>query len=128
MKFRKKSSINSHSLTSGVDPIARRQIWDLIEHLKPGKIIIFTTHHLDEAEILSDKLVIVHQGSLLASGTVSDLKNKFGGTYVIKLIIPSIFESVMSFDFSVFTIFKLLNKPAIQSREIVPYKEADPFL
>ena len=76
---------------------------------------------MDEAEILSDKLVIVHQGSLLASGSVSDLKNKFGGTYVIKLIIPSIF------DFSVFTIFKLLNKPTIQSREIVPYKEADPF-
>ena len=65
--------------TSGVDPIARRQIWDLIEHFKHGKIIIFTTHHLDEAEILSDKLVIVHKGSLLASGTVSDLKNKFGG-------------------------------------------------
>ena len=65
--------------TSGVDPIARRQIWDLIGHLKVGKIIIFTTHHLDEAEILSDKLAIVHQGSLLASGTVSDLKNKFGG-------------------------------------------------
>ena len=67
------------SLISGVDPIARRQIWDLIEYLKPGKIIIFTTHHLDEAEILSDKLVIVHQGSLLAAGTVSDLKNQFGG-------------------------------------------------
>ena len=92
----------------------------MIEHLKPGKIIIFTTHHLDEAEILSDKLVIVHQGSLLASGTVSDLKNKFGGTYVIQLFILSLFESVMSFDFSVFTIFKLLIKRAIQSREIVP--------
>ena len=65
--------------TSGVDPIARRQIWDLIGHFKHGRIIIFTSHHLDEAEILSDKLVIVHKGSILASGTVSDLKNKFGG-------------------------------------------------
>ena len=66
--------------TSGVDPIARRHIWDLITHFKPGRTIIFTTHHLDEAELLSDKLAIIHKGSLLATGTMSDLKTQFGGS------------------------------------------------
>ena len=66
--------------TSGVDPIARRHIWDLITYFKPGRCIIFTTHHLDEAELLSDKLAIIHKGSLLASGTMADLKNQFGGS------------------------------------------------
>ena len=66
--------------TSGVDPIARRHIWDLISTFKSERTIIFTTHHLDEAELLSDKLAIIHQGTLLASGTVSDLKSQFGNS------------------------------------------------
>ena len=45
-----------------------------------GRTIIFTTHHLDEAELLSDKLAIIHQGSLLSSGTVSELKKQFGNS------------------------------------------------
>jgi hypothetical protein len=66
--------------TSGVDPIARRHIWDLITQHKEGKTIIFTTHHLDEAELLSDRLAIIHKGSLLAQGTVQELKAQFGGS------------------------------------------------
>ena len=57
-----------------------RHIWDLISQFKSGRTIIFTTHHLDEAELLSDKLAIIHQGSLLASGTVSELKKQFGNS------------------------------------------------
>ena len=45
-----------------------------------GRTIIFTTHHLDEAELLSDKLAIIHQGALLSSGTVSELKKQFGNS------------------------------------------------
>ncbi len=66
--------------TSGVDPFARRHIWDLISHFKPGRTIIFTTHHLDEAELLADKIAILHQGSVLAQGSVSDLKRQFRGS------------------------------------------------
>ena len=64
--------------TSGVDPIARRHIWKLISEFKEGRTVIFTTHHLDEAELLSDKLAIIHQGSLLAFGSVAELKSQFG--------------------------------------------------
>ena len=64
--------------TSGVDPIARRHIWKLISEFKEGRTIIFTTHHLDEAELLSDKLAIIHQGSLLTFGSVAELKSQFG--------------------------------------------------
>ena len=64
--------------TSGVDPIARRHIWNLISQFKEGRTIIFTTHHLDEAELLSDKLAIIHKGSLLAYGSVAELKSQFG--------------------------------------------------
>ena len=66
--------------TSGVDPIARRQIWQLITDFKKDRTIIFTTHHLDEAELLSDKVAIVHQGSLLASGSLKNLKSELGGS------------------------------------------------
>lgn len=64
--------------TSGVDPIARRHIWDLITAFKKDRTIIFTTHHLDEAELLSDKVAIVHQGSLLTFGTLSEIKSLYG--------------------------------------------------
>ena len=65
---------------SNLFTFSHRHIWDLISQFKSGRTIIFTTHHLDEAELLSDKLAIIHQGSLLASGTVSELKKQFGNS------------------------------------------------
>jgi energy-coupling factor transporter ATP-binding protein EcfA2 len=50
--------------TSGVDPAARRHIWDLILRFKKGRTILVSTHYMDEAEILCDKVVILHQGNL----------------------------------------------------------------
>ena len=46
--------------TAGVDPIARRFIWNLVLKYKAKRTIILTTHHLDEAEILSDKIGVIH--------------------------------------------------------------------
>ncbi|XP_059086217.1 retinal-specific phospholipid-transporting ATPase ABCA4-like [Tigriopus californicus] len=64
--------------TSGVDPIARRYIWDLITRFKHGRTILMTTHHLDEAEILSDRIAIIHKGELKIDGSLSSLKKQFG--------------------------------------------------
>lgn len=60
--------------TSGVDPISRRQFWDLIYHLREGGTTVFvTTHFLDEAEHC-DRLVLIYQGRIIALGRPAELK------------------------------------------------------
>ena len=67
--------------TASVDPLARRQIWDLIVQQKRTRTVLLTTHHMDEADILSDQVAIIHQGRLLCSGSPLLLKSKFGCGY-----------------------------------------------
>ncbi|XP_053782062.1 ATP-binding cassette sub-family A member 13 isoform X8 [Desmodus rotundus] len=54
--------------TSGVDPCSRRGIWDILLKYRQGRTMIFTTHHLDEAEALSDRVALLQQGRLRACG------------------------------------------------------------
>ncbi|GFQ65966.1 phospholipid-transporting ATPase ABCA1 [Trichonephila clavata] len=72
--------------TSSVDPVARRKIWDLILSYKKGRTILFTTHHLDEADILSDRVAILHKGRMLCSGSPLELKGRFGSGYRLNLL------------------------------------------
>jgi len=67
--------------TTGLDPTSRRQIWDIITKAKANRSIILTTHSLDEADILSDRIAIMSNGSLKCIGTSMHLKNKFGSGY-----------------------------------------------
>ncbi|CAF1095920.1 unnamed protein product [Adineta ricciae] len=67
--------------TAGVDPYARRAIWDLILKYKPGRTIVLSTHHLDEADLLSDRLAIISSGELQCVGTTMYLKRKYGEGY-----------------------------------------------
>ena len=64
--------------TLGLDVIARRELWDVIRALKRNVTIILTTHYMEEAAILSDRIGIMKNGCLLASGTVKELKEKAG--------------------------------------------------
>lgn len=50
--------------TSGMDPTARRETWDIIKQMKHDKIIILTTHYMDEAEMLADRVAIISKGKL----------------------------------------------------------------
>ena len=50
--------------TSGMDPTARRETWDIIKRIKHNKIIILTTHYMDEAEMLADRVAIISKGKL----------------------------------------------------------------
>lgn len=60
--------------TTGLDPQARRHVWELIEQLKQkGKTIFLTTHYMEEAEKLADKVFIMDHGKIIASGTVQEL-------------------------------------------------------
>ncbi|CAF1011818.1 unnamed protein product [Rotaria sordida] len=74
--------------TAGVDPFARRAIWDLILKYKSGRTIILSTHHLDEADLLSDRLAIISSGELQCVGTTMHLKHKYGEGYnlIVELI------------------------------------------
>ena len=64
--------------TLGLDVIARHELWDAIRSLKGRVTIILTTHYMEEAEALSDRIGIMKSGRLLAVGTVEELKNRAG--------------------------------------------------
>ena len=68
-------------LLIGVDPFARRAIWDLILKYKSERTIVLSTHHLDEADLLSDRLAIISSGKLQCVGTTMYLKRKYGEGY-----------------------------------------------
>ncbi|MBQ4139757.1 MAG: ABC transporter ATP-binding protein [Clostridia bacterium] len=73
--------------TLGLDVIARHELWDVIRALKGRVTVILTTHYMEEAEALSDRIGIMKDGRLLAVGTVSELnaiagKNDFEETFV----------------------------------------------
>lgn len=67
--------------TASVDPVARRRIWDLIVQQKQYRTVLLTTHHMDEAEILSDEVAFIHKGKLLCTGSPLLLKSKYGCGY-----------------------------------------------
>jgi ABC-2 type transport system ATP-binding protein len=65
--------------TTGLDPTARRNIWDVIRGLKSqGKTVILTTHYLDEAEQLSDRVAIMNQGRIVAMGSPDEIIKQHG--------------------------------------------------
>ncbi len=64
--------------TLGLDVIARHELWDVISTLKGKITIILTTHYMEEAEALSDRIGIMRSGNLLAVGTAEELKQKAG--------------------------------------------------
>src|SRR5438128_3225676 len=69
--------------TSGFDPSARRGAWEMIEGLrKLGKTILLTTHYMDEAERLSDRLAVIADGRIVAEGTVASLREQEAATVV----------------------------------------------
>jgi ABC-2 type transport system ATP-binding protein len=61
--------------TIGLDPVSRRQVWSAIKDWKKkGKSILLTTHYMDEAEVLSDNIVIIDNGQIIAKGTIKELR------------------------------------------------------
>ena len=64
--------------TLGLDVIARRELWEIIGRLKGKATIILTTHYMEEAEALSDRIGIMKNGKLLAVGTVEELRARVG--------------------------------------------------
>ncbi|KAH8646478.1 hypothetical protein BGZ60DRAFT_535616 [Tricladium varicosporioides] len=73
-------------VSSGLDPLSRRKIWEILLAERGARTIILTTHFLDEADLLSDQIVILSKGTLRARGSAVELKDKLGGGYRIHLL------------------------------------------
>ncbi len=80
--------------TTGFDPAARRQSWELISSLRSlGKSILLTTHYMDEAQQLADRVVVIARGRVIAEGTPDSL-GRDGGDAVISFRLPSYHEDL----------------------------------
>jgi ATP-binding cassette subfamily A (ABC1) protein 3 len=67
--------------TSGMDTSARRRLWEMLKKNKQGRIVILTTHYMDEADILGDRIAIMAEGKVVCTGSSLFLKNRFGVGY-----------------------------------------------
>ena len=74
--------------TTGLDPQSRRSLWDVIRGLRDrGRTILLTTHYMDEAERLCDRVAVVDHGKVIALGSPADLVTRLGGDHVIEFAV-----------------------------------------
>jgi len=74
--------------TTGLDPQSRRQLWDVIRDLQGrGRTTLLTTHYMDEAEKLCDRVAIIDQGKVIAIGSPKDLIARIGGAHVVEFAV-----------------------------------------
>jgi len=77
--------------TTGLDPQARRHLWDLVDGLKQaGRTIILTTHYMDEAERLCDRVAIMDHGKVIAMGTPQQLIGTVGGEDIVEFAVSGV--------------------------------------
>ena len=68
--------------TTGLDPRSRQGIWDLVSRFKTAGIAtLLTTQYLEEADALSDRIIVINHGTIIAEGTADELKERTGGSY-----------------------------------------------
>ena len=68
--------------TTGLDPVSRRSVWDLVSSMAAdGTTVLLTTQYLEEADVLSDSIVVMDHGRVVATGTADDLKRRVGISY-----------------------------------------------
>src|SRR5262245_8070022 len=74
--------------TTGLDPQSRRQLWDILRQLRDqGRTILLTTHYMDEAERLCDRVAVVDHGKVIALGTPKQLIAQLGGEHFIDILL-----------------------------------------
>jgi ABC-2 type transport system ATP-binding protein len=81
--------------TLGLDPHARKSVWNYIEKLKPEKTILLTTHYLEEADALSDHLAIMVEGNVIEMGTSSELKKKYTSRQTLRITGENINDDII---------------------------------
>ena len=74
--------------TTGLDPQSRRQVWDIVNAFKHrGRTVVLTTHYMDEAEKLCDRIAVVDHGRVIARGTPRELIRSLGGDHVVEITV-----------------------------------------
>ena len=75
--------------TTGLDPISRREFWQTLKEIGKERFTFLTTHYLEEAEELADKIGMLDQGSLIRIGTLEELRKSVNYSYSIRLLTGS---------------------------------------
>ncbi len=76
--------------TTGLDPQSRREIWEILQHLKAEKVtMILTTHYMEEAQTLCNRIVMMNQGRIIASGTFQELLLKYAPDEIVQFSLES---------------------------------------
>ena len=71
--------------TTGLDPQSRRQLWEVIRDLRDrGRTVVLTTHYMDEAERLCDRVAIIDNGNIIAQGSPAELIARLGGDHIVE--------------------------------------------
>jgi len=74
--------------TTGLDPQSRRQVWDIVKGFKDrGRTVLLTTHYMDEAEKLCDRIAVLDHGRIIAFGTPRELVRSLGGDHVVEIVL-----------------------------------------
>ncbi|CAE8646830.1 unnamed protein product, partial [Polarella glacialis] len=72
--------------TSGLDPYSRRTVWELLRAMKQGRVTVLSTHYMDEADILGDRIAILHEGRLRCCGSPQFLKRAYDCGYNVSFV------------------------------------------
>ncbi|KAF2206856.1 hypothetical protein CERZMDRAFT_122855 [Cercospora zeae-maydis SCOH1-5] len=80
--------------SSGIDPLARRKIWEILLRERGYRTLLLTTHFLDESEVLADHIALLSKGKMRAEGTVAALKSSLGGGY--RVVLPTIAKPIQN--------------------------------
>ena len=81
--------------TAGVDPYSRRGIWNLLIKHKANRTIIMSTHFMDEADLLGDRIAIINNGKLVCIGSSLFLRSRYGNGYYLTLVVDDGSDNVM---------------------------------
>lgn len=73
-------------VSSGIDPLSRRKIWDILLSERGKRTIVMTTHFLDEADLLADQIAVLSKGKLRAEGSSAQLKDTYGAGYRVHVL------------------------------------------
>lgn len=116
--------------SSGLDPESRRDIWNVLCKLKKDHTILISTHFMEEADVLGDRIAILEEGKLIAFGTSMFLKQHYGTGYTIKMLKEPTFRKADVVDAITREIpkaeFKQMVEPTFCAT--LPYKDQDKYV
>ena len=74
----------------GLDPASRRGLWEVVKNNKEGRALILTTHSMEEAEVLCDRIGIIVDGQLVCIGNPKEITGRYAGYLVFTITVPKV--------------------------------------